>query len=200
MKASDLLEAWCGSQRVGLLRRRPSQGMTFQYESAWVHGGDFAISQSMPLDASELTIGDDRAHSFFANLLPERAARTLIARRHSVPDDDFELLRAFGGECAGSLSVLPDGSEPDWCDRHAYERIDDKELGSMIFQRGWESADSSGNGAARLSLAGAQDKTTVRLKNGQLYPPRTTPHRPTFSSSIPSNTPMCFHTSALPRC
>ena len=125
--------------------------MTFQYESAWVHGGFFGISQSMPLDASELTIDDDRAHSFFANLLPEGAARTLIARRHRVPDDDFELLRAFGGECAGALSVLPDGSEPDWCDRHVYERIDDGELGPMIFRRGWESGDSSGRAAPRLS-------------------------------------------------
>ncbi len=109
----DLLEVWFGTRRVGLLRGRPGQEMEFRYESGWIRGGGFAISQSMPLQSGGLSDGNSRAHRFFANLLPEGMARERIVRRYRVRDDDFELLRALGGECAGALLILPEGQEPD---------------------------------------------------------------------------------------
>lgn len=119
--------------------------MQFQYDSAWIHEGGFAISQSLPLGSLESTTAENQAHSFFANLLPEGEARTLVARRYRIPDDDFEMLRAIGGECAGALSILPLGQEPDSFTPFAYERIDDGGLGAMIFRRGWELAESEGS-------------------------------------------------------
>ena len=145
--------------------------MQFQYDSAWIHEGGFAISQSLPLGSWESTTAENQAHSFFANLLPEGEARTLVARRYRIPDDDFEMLRAIGGECAGAVSILPLGQEPDSFTPFAYERIDDGGLGAMIFRRGWELAESEGSAPPRLSLAGAQDKTTVMIENGELQHP-----------------------------
>ena len=146
--------------------------MEFQYDPAWIRDGGFAISQSLPLKAFESATAENQAHSFFANLLPEGEARTLVARRYRIPDDDFELLRAIGGECAGALSVLPWGQQPDSFRPFAYERIDDSGLGAMIFRRGWESEDSEESAAPRLSLAGAQDKTTVMIENGEMHCPK----------------------------
>ena len=171
MTGGETLGVWCGTQRVGLLCRGPSGAMEFQYDSAWIHEGGFAISQSLPLESFESTTVEDPAHSFFANLLPEGEARTLVARRHRIPDDDFEMLRAIGGECAGALSILPVGQEPDSFRPFAYEPIDDGGLAAMIFRRGWESADSGESIPPRLSLAGAQDKTTVMIENGELHCP-----------------------------
>ena len=172
MMGSEALGVWCGTRRVGLLGRSPSGAMEFQYDSAWIREGGFAISQSLPLESFESTTAEDQAHSFFANLLPEGEARTLVARRCRIPDDDFELLRAIGGECAGALSILPLGQEADSCRPFAYERIDDSGLGAMIFRRGWESADSGESAPPRLSLAGAQDKTTVMIENGEIHCPK----------------------------
>ena len=171
MIGDEFLGVWHGNQRVGLLRRRRFQGMEFQYEYAWVHGDGFALSQSMPLDPAELTVANDRAHRFFANLLPEGGARARIVRRNRVPDDDFELLRALGGDCAGSLSIMLGGQDPDACGQHVYEPVDDGKLGEILFQRGWEFADIPENPAPRLSLAGAQDKATVKLCNRTIYLP-----------------------------
>ena len=134
MTGSEALGVWCGNRRVGLLSRRPSGAMEFQYDPAWIHEGGFAISQSLPLDSFESTTAQNQAHSFFANLLPEGEARTLVVRRYRTPDDDFELLRAIGGECAGALSILPLEQEPDAFRQFAYERIDDDRLAAMLFR------------------------------------------------------------------
>lgn len=132
--------------------------MEFQYDSAWTQEGGFASSPSLPLKACESTTVENQAHSFFANLLPEGEARTLDAQRYRIPGDDFELLRAIEGECAGALSVLPLGEEPDSFRPSAYARIDDSGLGATIFRRGWESAYLGESAPPRLSPAGAQDK------------------------------------------
>jgi len=80
--------------------------MGFRYDPAWLKGG-FAISQSLPLDSEELPSDESIAHRFFANLLPEGGVRDQIVRDLKLPNTDFALLRAIGGECAGALSILP---------------------------------------------------------------------------------------------
>ena len=168
---SDVLDVWHGGRRVGQLRRRSNRRMEFRYKSEWVHRQGFAISQSMPLDPGALTVRDERAHRFFANLLPEGGVRERVVRQFRVPDDDFELLRKLGGECAGALSILPEGQEPDALDKKAYRPVDDAMLGRLIFTLGWDFAGIEPHSAARLSLAGAQDKMTVALRNGLIHLP-----------------------------
>ena len=170
----EVLNVWRGSRRAGRLRRRLSRRMEFRYKSEWVHGRGFAISQSMPLDSGDLTVQDERAHRFFANLLPEGGVRARVVRHFRVHDDDFELLRKLGRECAGALSILPEGQEPDSLDTEAYRPVDDAMLGRLIFTLGWAFAGIEPNSAARLSLAGAQHKITVALRNGLIHLPLDT--------------------------
>ena len=167
--SDDLLGVWFGSRRVGELRRGTSRTMQFQYESAWVHGDGFAISQSMPLKPRDPTVSEKLAHHFFANLLPEGAARDHIVRRYRVPDDDFDLLRAFGGECAGALVILPEGQEPDSAGSQDYKHVDDEMFAELLFEQGWNFKDHQGDLVPRLSLAGAQNKTPVALIDGQIW-------------------------------
>lgn len=170
----NVLGVWYGNRRAGELRRGPSRMMTFRYEPAWVDGNGFAISQSMPLDRGESAIDDERAHHFFANLLPEGAARDNLVRRTRVPDDDFDLLRAFGAECAGALLILPGGQEPDSPGYQDYDPIDDGGMADLLFEQGWTFRRYQGNPAPRLSLAGAQNKTSVAVLDGEFYQPRGT--------------------------
>ena len=130
--------------------------------------------QSMPLYSGELTAPSDNAHRFFANFLPEGDARALAVRHFRVSDDDFELLRRFGGECAGALSILPEGQQPDSRHTEAYEPIDDGRLGHLIFSHGWDFEEFERAGTVRLSLAGAQDKMTVALHDGVIHLPKGT--------------------------
>lgn len=167
----DRLNVWHGSRHVGRLRRRSNRRMEFRYASDWVCGHGFGISQSMPLDPAALTVRGERAHRFFANLLPEGGVRERAVRHFRIPDDDFELLRELGGECAGALSILPEGREPDSPDAEAYRRVDDGMLGRLLFSHGWDFAEFDPNPAARLSLAGAQDKMAVAMRDGLIHLP-----------------------------
>lgn len=174
--SDDLLTVWYGSRRVGELQRGPTGTMDFQYEPGWVRGDGFAISQSMPLDRGELSASAEQAHNFFANLLPEGGARDLIVRRYRLTNDDFELLRALGSECAGALLILPAGQEPDSLSSQDYERFDDARLADLLFDHGWNFEPSENVRLPRLSLAGAQNKTTVALFDGMIWLPKgTTP-------------------------
>lgn len=195
----NVLGVWFGNRRVGQLRRGPSRTMKFQYEPAWAQGNGFAISQSMPLDGGDSAANDERAHHFFANLLPEGNARDHIVRMYRVPDDDFDLLRAFGRECAGALVILPEDQDPDATGSQDYDHASDEVLSELLYEHGWNFEDSRGDLAPRLSLAGAQNKTSVALLDGRICLPKgTSPstHILKFDSLAYSNvlTYECFAT------
>ena len=111
MNQPDALDVWCEHRRVGTLWRNPIGLMGFRYHPEWVETG-FAISRSLPLEEREFPPEAATAHRFFANLLPEGNVREQIVRDLKLPDSDFGLLRAIGGECAGAPSILPLGREP----------------------------------------------------------------------------------------
>ncbi len=107
-------------------------------------------------------------HHYFANLLPE-ANRIRICRERKISvDNDFELLRAIGGECAGAFSILGDESE----DRPSqYRELSDKDLTDLLVKRNPSVVVEEGDNPPRLSLAGAQDKAPVKYENGRGHYP-----------------------------
>ena len=153
-------------RRVGTLAVEDGQ-FTFAYEPSWLgERTGFAISRSLPLRSGPQ--GGSAAHAFFANLLPEGRIRTLVARRLGMSEDnDFALLAALGGECAGAMVVAtapPKSAKHDWRPLHS------KEL-ARLSAEGAALAEAVGSGGVRLSLAGAQDKLPVKLDRGRLYLP-----------------------------
>jgi serine/threonine-protein kinase HipA len=115
MNNPDLLHVWSENRLVALLWRDQSspQGMGFRYTEEWVASGGYAISQRLPLTTDEYPAeSGGRVQQFFSNLLPEGGARARAIRDLKIPDTDFDLLRAIGGDCAGALSILPTELEP----------------------------------------------------------------------------------------
>ncbi len=165
----DALNVWFEDRLVGYLWRNPAGAMEFRYDPDWIDTGGFAISWSLPLTTEDFSAQDNVAHRFFANLLPEGSVREHIVRDLKIPNTDFELLRAIGGECAGALSILPVEQAPP--DHQSYRPLPDRELARLIAQRGPIYAALPKDKRPRLSLAGAQDKCPVLFKDGCYFLP-----------------------------
>ena len=169
MPDPDGLNVWSDRQLVGYLWRNAQGLMGFRYDKGWLTGGGFRVSCTLPLQHEEFASEDGLAHRFFANLLPEGGVRERIVRDLKIPNTDFDLLRAIGGECAGALSVLHVDQEPST--EQEYHRITDRELAGLAARRGrvhaWTEIDR-----LRLSLAGAQDKWPVLVAEGGYWLPK----------------------------
>ncbi len=163
------LIASINGQAVGTLRDEGGF-WTFQYDSAWLsHQGRYAISPKLPLQAAKIIdTGSLRTVQWFCdNLLPEEMARELLAKDAAVDvNDAWGLLAYFGAESAGAITLLPPGISATTSglrplpDDELQHRIDELPRRSL-------SADSP----KRMSLAGAQAKLAVTVKDLQIFEP-----------------------------
>lgn len=168
----DRLNVWQAGRRVGELWRDRQDRIGFAYHPEWIEHG-FRLGRVLPRRAESFTPEDGRAHAWFSNLLPEGAARERIVRHLGIADDDFVLLREIGGDCAGALNVLPlDQPEEE---PGSAEPLDDQRLARMLKQRGQgilARPEANDNTHPRLSLAGAQAKCPILIRNGEYFLPR----------------------------
>ncbi len=161
------LLVFCRGRKVGDLWPGQDGGLFFQYDDGWLrYDGRFPVSLSLPLGPDVFAGGP--AHAFFANLLPEGAVRTAVCQRLGISEgNDFALLAAIGGDCAGALSIAP--HEPGQREAGYRELVEDE------LQRWLESwpvlSLAVGEPGVRLSLAGAQDKLPVYLDGDRLMLP-----------------------------
>lgn len=162
------LSVYWGQRIVGRLRVDAKLNYTFQYDASWLSGPSaLPISLSLPLQPEPFT--GHAARNFFANLLPEARIRTMIAKNVGVSEgNDFMLLQEFGGEVAGALSLLPDGEAP--AKGGGYQPLSDAELDKKIEEMPQRPLIIATEGL-RLSLAGAQQKLPVFIKDGALFLP-----------------------------
>ncbi len=145
---------------VGTLMRQEDSTVEFFYDALWTQNG-FPISQSLPLDGKDL---GRKAFRFFTNLLPEGGARQRIINKLKIADDDFSLLGAIGGECAGALVVAPG---PIDIEAAGYEQLTDEAFDRIVQTSGLSA--TSRHSANRLSLAGAQDKLPIFIDEEGRY-------------------------------
>ncbi len=165
-KASDRLVVYLNDAMVGHLWLDERRRFVFQYGSEWLnHPESMALSLNLPLRSESYP--DDLARPFFANLLPEAEIRRIIANRLGISEkNDFGLLRRIGGECAGAVSVFPDGILPK--ERPGYRELDEKELHKIVLELPRRPL-LAGEKGVRLSLAGAQNKLPVYMEDGRLF-------------------------------
>ena len=159
------------SRLVGHITVDEEIKMGFQYAPSWLDDEtSFPVSLSMPLRTEAWAA--PTSHNFFANLLPEANVRERVCGKLKIsPGNDFELLKAIGGDCAGALTVSPK-------DRSGFDaessatRISEAQLAE--WSTGTVDAFSavSGEGSVRLSLAGAQDKLPIRIENDEYLLPQ----------------------------
>lgn len=169
MRKKDMgsrLDVYLGAQLVGRLWLDERRRFVFQYDAEWqAHQGAIPLSLSLPLQ--EKPYVDDAARPFFSNLLPEAEIRNMIARRLGISEkNDFALLKEIGGECAGAVSLLPEGSfryvKP------GYREINEEELHKVVTELPRKPL-LAGEKGIRLSLAGAQNKLPVYMEGDRIF-------------------------------
>ncbi len=173
MTDTDELNLWYEQQLVGYIWRNDLDRIGFRYDNAWLKDESrFAISLQLPLREDEFSPDEGIAHRFFANLLPEGQARTNIVSSLKIPDSDFALLKEIGGECAGAFTILPYTSAPIPVEDWKYVILSKERLQALIKRQGQiYNLRQSDRSHIRLSLAGAQDKCPVLIKNGDFLIP-----------------------------
>ena len=141
----------------------------FVYDGGYLGSADVApISHSLPLRADPY--GKRQLRPFFAGLLPEESQRQRIAAYLGLAEsDDFSMLEAIGGECAGALEIIPHGKAPHE-DEDSLSPCDEERLLEIVKSLPYRPMMAGENGL-RLSLAGAQSKLPVVFKDGRFYLP-----------------------------
>ena len=151
-------------QHVGILIPDGSR-VRFAYQPEVVAVGQPAISIRLPVQGGEFEHED--ANPFFANLLPEDEYRRLLARIVGVSDRNVAgLLGAIGGECAGAVSIWPQGGHP--LDPPEYVPLTDTDVRELF-----AAADQAQRlqlvRDGRLSLAGGMEKLCLRRRDDRWY-------------------------------
>jgi len=173
MSNTDELNLWYEQQLVGYLWRNDLDRIGFRYDDDWLRNESrFPISLQLPLRETEFSPDEWFAHRFFANLLPEGQARANIINSLKIADSDFALLKAIGGECAGAFNILPYTSEPLPTTEWKYKTLSEEKLRTLINRQGQIYSFTNNEGLPpRLSLAGAQNKCAVLIKEDVFFLP-----------------------------
>ncbi|HGL6719288.1 HipA domain-containing protein [Burkholderia contaminans] len=165
------LVAAIDGQSIGTLHENRNL-WAFEYAPSWLaQASRFALSPHLPLQAGVLRDGATTrpVQWYFDNLLPEESVRALLARDAGLPDigDAFALLEHYGRESAGSVTLrLP----ADTADEDTRLRpLDDTELDARI--RHLPAVPLTHDAPKKMSLAGAQHKLPVVLRDGALFEP-----------------------------
>lgn len=156
---TEHLVVWHEQQIVGRLwRAGKHQTLRFTYETAANPPPRHAISQSLPL--GEDPCDGPEVEAFFGNLLPEGGIRATIARSLGVSErNDYALLDALGGDCAGALVLMPPGVSPPE-PASGGRVLSQPELGALVDALPMRPL-LTGESGLRLSLAGAQPKLAL---------------------------------------
>lgn len=165
---SDRLCVYLNDALVGFLLLDEGRQFHFRYTSSWVNDHK-AIPLSLSLPIQTVPFEHDEARSFFSNLLPEAELRQVIARKLGVSlQNDYALLQAVGGECAGAVRLLTENSTAS--ERKEYRAIDDEQLNELIDSLPGQPM-LVGEVGLRLSLAGAQNKLPIYFEEGDISLP-----------------------------
>ena len=168
---SERLNVCLGERHVGTLDWDGSIDVfSFRYNSAYVESPDaVAISKSLPL--REEAFGALESRTFFENLLPPEVVRRKLEKiLHHDYRNTFAFLRDLGGDCAGAISLRPDGKMNDGVDESLRELTEDEadEILRALPERPLLQGLVDGY---RISVAGAQDKLVARVHGSTIALP-----------------------------
>ena len=164
------LIVYLNAERVGILEQDDSGLPQFTYDQSWLEKpGAMPLSRSLPRQG-EVFIGK-KARPFFAGILPEERPRKRIAEILGISaTNDFAMLERIGGECAGAVSLLPEGGAPIDSKDTRRRRLTEPELRQLIAELPSRPL-MAGTDGLRLSLAGAQDKLPIIVHNNEICLP-----------------------------
>lgn len=184
---------------IGRLSRQ-RRDLVFEYtaEALQLGVGRPLLSVSMPTRSRAYR--GALPHSFFDGLLPEGDSRRMIAYDFGLDEQDvFGLLDALGRDCAGALTLLPEGEPPE--EGGAAEPITEEDAAERI--RNLRFHPLGVDRRVRVSLAGMQEKLLLtRVAGSWALPidgaPSThivKPAHPLLADSI-ANEALCMRAAA----
>lgn len=161
---------YLNAKRVGSLKQEESGLLQFTYDRRWLDKPDsIPLSYSLPLQ-SEAFIGR-KARPFFAGILPEEGPRKRIAEILGISAvNDYTMLERIGGECAGAVSLYPGDVSLTGLKKNAYRELTKTDLQKIVAELPSRPF-MVGTDGVRLSLAGAQDKLPITIRNNGICLP-----------------------------
>lgn len=164
--SSNSLDVYLNTVQAGKLVRNNQGNLSFTYSPEFLHRATSGISLCLPLRSEPFTGIEVKA--FFSGLLPDDIIRQKIARYLGLSEKNpFALLQAIGGECAGALSLYPEGQLPPSPSNKNIETLDDVKLRDVL-ELLKQHPLLAGENKMRLSLAGAQNKLPVGFENNRI--------------------------------
>lgn len=165
---SARLRVLLAGEPAGWLRRKANGNLQFAYDAAYVARDGRPISFAMPLTNERFP--HRTCLAVFGGLLPEQDVRLAIAQLRGIsPNNDFRLLEELGGDCAGAMQFLiedDDVEAPQHAESYSHERtLDDEELDSILTDLPRRPLAMIAGDSARLSLAGAQGKLPIIVRD-----------------------------------
>ena len=166
---NNFLDVYLQGIKAGQLKRIEKNSFVFTYTKDWLKPENpFRMRLSVRLPLQEETFSDEVSKIFFSNLLPEGEIRNSIANKKGIsPEDDFELLKALGGECAGAITIGEEIPLLDISPALTRMHITDKEMNRMLEKL--PDYPILLEDSSRLSLAGVQQKLPIYVANDNLY-------------------------------
>lgn len=170
---SNSLNVFLNDKYIGILEKDGNGGVNFQYSN----NTDRILSLSLPIQKEPFE--NKQCRGFFNGLLPESEhTRITIGKKYGInPKNDFSILQAIGYDCAGAVSFFDrtDEQTPSKYLQESYEidytPLSEDELEKFINELPQKPL-ATGIEDMRLSLAGAQDKTSVIVVDGQIGIPK----------------------------
>lgn len=163
------LDVYLHDTLVGYLQQNPQGRMSFQYAETWLSNPKaVAISRSLPLRAERFP--QKACQGYFGGILPEERKRELVARNLGISvRNDYAMLEAIGGECAGAVTFVPAGGAIQ-DQGPGYKKLTPPELAQILRDLPRKPL-LAGHRDVRLSLAGAQDKIAVMVSGQDIFLP-----------------------------
>ncbi|WP_323121435.1 type II toxin-antitoxin system HipA family toxin [Burkholderia alba] len=150
----DQLHVFLGAERIGSIH--DTSPVAFEYAPAWLARADAFALAAIPLAPGR---HDDTAtQAFFENLLPEGELRSYLTQQRKA-STLFAMLHEIAGDTAGAFVILPAGQVPD---TPHYDVTSWEALARVLAETTAVAIDIHGDDA-RISLAGAQDKTSIAI-------------------------------------
>jgi serine/threonine-protein kinase HipA len=154
MNRPDRLDVYYGTELVGTIH--DTSPVAFEYAPNWL-----VRPERMTVAAIALQPGrNDSAavQAFFENLLPEGELRHYLAEQRKA-STLFSLLLEVAGDTAGGFVIVPGGQQPEPA---TYEATTWEAMAAALGKKSASAIDLQGLDA-RVSLAGAQDKTGIAI-------------------------------------
>ncbi len=172
----ERLVVWLYDTPIGVLRPPDERG-TFGLE--WLPDARQRWGDNSVILSTSLPIGDRfdkqprRVRNFFENLLPEGPARAAMAKMIRVSETNtFELLAAFGRDCAGAVSLLLENETLKGDGDGGYRVLSTDDLRDELARIDVVPLGADLDGDFRPSLAGFQRKLLVgRTDDGEWSKP-----------------------------